>query len=52
MTEAHPDPAEKFAYKRVLLRECVAMVMDSRITDSTSVVAILKADRVSSTPRP
>jgi 8-oxo-dGTP pyrophosphatase MutT (NUDIX family) len=43
---SHPEPVEKITCRRVPLDDCVAMVMDGRITDSTSIAAILKADRV------
>lgn len=43
---SRPDPMEELVAKKVPLRECVAMVMDGRITDATSVAAILKAARV------
>lgn len=44
MVSARPDPVEKLESRKVPLAECLVMVLDGRITDSTSVAAILKAD--------
>jgi 8-oxo-dGTP pyrophosphatase MutT (NUDIX family) len=43
---SHPEPVERITCRLVSLDGCVQMVMDGRITDSTSVAAILKAERV------
>jgi 8-oxo-dGTP pyrophosphatase MutT (NUDIX family) len=45
-TESEPDDTEILMLKKVSLREAVRMVMDSEITDSLSVAAILKVARI------
>ncbi len=44
--EAEPDDTEILALKKVSLQEAVRMVMDSEITDSLSIAAILKVARI------
>ncbi len=44
--EAEPDDTEILALKKVSLQEAVRMVMDSEITDSLSIAAILKVARL------
>jgi 8-oxo-dGTP pyrophosphatase MutT (NUDIX family) len=44
--EAEPDDTEVLQVKKVSLKEAVRMVMDSEITDSLSIVAILKVARL------
>ena len=44
--ESEPDDTEILALKKVSLPEAVRMVMDSEITDSISIVAILKVARL------
>ncbi len=46
MGEAEPDETEILQLKKVTLIEAVRMVMDSEITDSLSIVAILKVARL------
>jgi 8-oxo-dGTP pyrophosphatase MutT (NUDIX family) len=44
--ESEPDDTEILALKKVSLQEAVRMVMDSEITDSLSIAAILKVARI------
>ena len=44
--DAEPDDTEILALKKVSLQEAVRMVMDSEITDSLSIAAILKVARL------
>ena len=44
--ESEPDDTEILALKKVSLQEAVRMVMDSEITDSLSIAAILKVARL------
>lgn len=44
--EAQPDDTEILTLKKVSLQEAVRMVMDSEITDSLSIAAILKVARI------
>jgi 8-oxo-dGTP pyrophosphatase MutT (NUDIX family) len=44
--EAEPDDTEVLQIKKVSLREAARMVMDSEITDSLSIAAILKVARL------
>lgn len=44
--EAEPDDTEILSLKKVSLSEAVRMVMDSEITDSLSIAAILKVARL------
>lgn len=44
--ESEPDDTEVLALKKVSLQEAVRMVMDSEITDSLSIAAILKVARL------
>jgi 8-oxo-dGTP pyrophosphatase MutT (NUDIX family) len=46
LEEAEPDDTEILQIKKVSLQEAVRMVMDSEITDSLSIVAILKVARL------
>jgi 8-oxo-dGTP pyrophosphatase MutT (NUDIX family) len=46
MGEAQPDDTEVLMLKKVSLSEAVRMVMDSEITDSLSIAAILKVARL------
>ena len=44
--ESEPDDTEILSVKKVSLTEAVRMVMDSEITDSLSIAAILKVARL------
>jgi hypothetical protein len=44
--ESHPDDTEEFSTKWVNFSHVVDMVMNDEITESCSVAAILKADKV------
>lgn len=44
--ESHPDDTEEFSTKWIDFSHAVEMVMNGEITESCSVAAILKADRV------
>jgi 8-oxo-dGTP pyrophosphatase MutT (NUDIX family) len=46
MGESEPDDTEILELKKVSLNEAIRMVMDSEITDSLSVAAILKVGRL------
>jgi 8-oxo-dGTP pyrophosphatase MutT (NUDIX family) len=48
---SHHDTFERITCRLVPFDDCVQMVMDGRITDSTSVAAILKAARVLGTAK-
>jgi ADP-ribose pyrophosphatase len=43
---SHPDPTEKIRCSWISFEDCLEMAMDGRISDSTSVVAVLRTDRL------